>query len=1170
MLTKKTKSLTMILLAFVMALTLCLGFSGFSANLKGVEAAVSTSADDAYAPSETVFDSDFVGTTTISTTTTYWSNGIKFYANNGATLSSSTSRFTTSVDYPSVTTAQFGSKCINQEQTTGLVLQAFALTIRVKEPCTVKINFNSNAATGTATTTLSMGWDNVDYATAYTSSSFKTVATSITTNNYFSIDANSVSVIEYEVTQAMLDSSATDCLKIYYGSSGTGAGKIFMFKSVEVIAAQTHEHSYGAPEYTWDGVNCTATMTCANTDGACDAVTVTETKTGTLTSMTPATCSATGLEVYTATFENAAFTAQTTEVVLPIDPNAHQFSDPVVTKEPTCSETGLQTGTCDLCGATAEQVLDKLPHTEVIDEAVAPTCSETGLTEGKHCSVCNEVTVPQTVVPATGLHTWEDVEGSNTATCTEAGTKDQRCSVCGETQTVAAPALGHNIVDGECTVCGSMVGNVNWSYVESGTNTPWNGATSTAKITEDWILKNVNGIQIIAKANKAYADIGSSNAAAVQYVKSDMAENVIEIVIPAGYTAKVTIEASCFNSSSKKRAVALTMNGQTISCPLDYDYKIGDQYTYVFDGLTAGTYGVTTTAVGTATTAYFGLISVDYVKPISSITLGTIETVYNAQVGDTTISLPAQISYTGDETGNLDIAWNESEIAAALATAGTHTVTGTVTAPAGCRFGGTKLTETISVTVNTIEKTHEHVWDGGTVITPSTCQTQGVIRYTCTYTDENGACGATYDADLPLADHTDEVIAGKPATCTETGLTDGARCSVCGEITLEQQVIEALGHDFVDDVCTRCGLRQYIHTVNFDIFSDTNQSSAISKALTAKFDAVSSATNYFEGTYETYGDYLKANGITAYSNVSFESGNGNQFNGIKFANGGYIEFTVKNDATVYFYKGKATALTITGISETFATAGKQSFSATAGTTYRITASGATEFISYIIIDDGASELYIADGVATEQTFIANNNDNFIGWTNGSAMFKAGEAAEKSADNKHLVVYKAVYATLTADSGAGLYLTEDSTNLGLRFTFSLMFNGIDLSALETKEAKDNFLATLFTGEANTVTMYAYTGEGYKAATKNISTVSFVENNVIRISVVVIGIDRDLDQGTWYDSYKYSAKVNVQLCGKDLAADNFDMVGDGYTVKEIAQAQADAGNLSEAEKTAYGIA
>ncbi len=42
--------------------------------------------------------------------------------------------------------------------------------------------------------------------------------------------------------------------------------------------------------------------------------------------------------------------------------------------------------------------------------------------------------------------------------------------------------------------------------------------------------------------------------------------------------------------------------------------------------------------------------------------------------------------------------------------------------------------------------------------------------------------------------HTEETIPGKAATCTETGLTDGIKCSVCGEIIKAQEVIPAKGH----------------------------------------------------------------------------------------------------------------------------------------------------------------------------------------------------------------------------------------------------------------------------------------------------------------------------------------------------------------------------------------
>ena len=141
---------------------------------------------------------------------------------------------------------------------------------------------------------------------------------------------------------------------------------------------------------------------------------------------------------------------------------------------PTCTEAGKTEGKhCSVCNEVivAQTTVAALGHTEVVDEAVAPTCTEAGLTEGKHCSVCNEVLVAQEEVPASGTHVYATETEKVEATCTENGYVIKACG-CGATTTETLAATGHSeevvagkaatctengLTDGKkCTVCGTV------------------------------------------------------------------------------------------------------------------------------------------------------------------------------------------------------------------------------------------------------------------------------------------------------------------------------------------------------------------------------------------------------------------------------------------------------------------------------------------------------------------------------------------------------------------------------------------------------------------------------------------------------------------------------------------------------------------------------------------
>ncbi len=187
-------------------------------------------------------------------------------------------------------------------------------------------------------------------------------------------------------------------------------------------------------------------------------------------------------------------------------------------------------------------------------------------------------------------------------------------------------------------------------------------------------------------------------------------------------------------------------------------------------------------------------------------------------------------------------------------------------------------------------------------------QTVPTKAATCTATGltEGKACGCgevvtVKQQTIAKLAHKETTVTGKAATCTATGLTDGKKCTVCGTVTVKQQTIPALGHKYENNVCTVCGDKKIVAGVD-RVYGSSRYDTAFQSADTLKKQMgvekfscaiVTSGDNFADALAGSYLAYVKNAPILLTDNDNI---------GDVMA---YIQKNVASGATVYALGGKA-------------------------------------------------------------------------------------------------------------------------------------------------------------------------------------------------------------------------------------------------------------------------
>ena len=514
-------------------------------------------------------------------------------------------------------------------------------------------------------------------------------------------------------------------------------------------------------------------------------------------------------------------------VACPTESGQHTWNDGQVTTAATCTENGVMTYTCTMCSDTKTEVIPATGHAygapvwKWNDDYTASatfTCgNDDSHVETVNATITTEVTTEATC-KADGVRTY-------TAKVTFEGKEYT------DTKTETIAATGH--------AYGEPVWKWNDDFTASATFTCGNDASHVETV-------NATVTNEVTTEATCKADGVRTYTAKVTFEGKEYTDTKTEVIPAKGHqlTAVAKVPATCETAGTSAHWKC-DVCGKLFS---DAEGKTETTLEKLAIPATGHAYGAPVWKWNddfTASATFTCSNDASHVEKVNAAVTNEVTTEATCEVGGTR-TYTAKVTFEGKEYTD-----TKTEPVPAKG----HTLTAVEAVPATCETAGVKahwkcevcgklFSDAEGKAETTLEKLAipatghaygEPVWkwnDDFTasatftcgndashvetvnaavtneVTTEATCEGDGVRTYTAKVTFEGKEYTDTKTEVIPATSHDTELVGAKDATCTEDGYTGNEVCKVCQTVVKQGEVIPALGHDYKDGKCSRCGAEE--------------------------------------------------------------------------------------------------------------------------------------------------------------------------------------------------------------------------------------------------------------------------------------------------------------------------------------------------------------------------